>query len=151
MGSLAANSFTRSAYRSVFSECSHELMPGLIIAIWNTEQQHSMLPSPIDDNTFIIHISMTGWSSIMHQSTPPWATFEQVLYELQTKTNWIYISPTTFHTYPQYKTSSKSVQQFLVMKCRWTQAHLYVFTSCTMGKEHTKSCVLCNNYTHFQI
>lgn len=33
VGSVAANSFTRSAYLSVFNECSQELIPGLIIAI----------------------------------------------------------------------------------------------------------------------
>jgi hypothetical protein len=42
MGSLAASSFTRSAYRSVLRECSHELMPGLIIAIYNPEWKHSV-------------------------------------------------------------------------------------------------------------
>lgn len=36
VGSLAASSLTRSAYLSVFKECSHELMPGLIIAICNS-------------------------------------------------------------------------------------------------------------------
>lgn len=33
VGSDAYNSFTRSAYRSVFSECSHEPSPGLMVAI----------------------------------------------------------------------------------------------------------------------
>jgi len=43
MGSLAASSLTRSAYLSVFRECSHELMPGLIIAICNsTDHDHSI-------------------------------------------------------------------------------------------------------------
>ena len=43
MGSLAASSLTRSAYLSVFRECSHELMPGLIIAICNsTDCDHSI-------------------------------------------------------------------------------------------------------------
>jgi hypothetical protein len=41
---LAASSLTRSAYLSVFRECSHELMPGLIIAICNsTDCDHSIL------------------------------------------------------------------------------------------------------------
>jgi hypothetical protein len=34
VGSRAASSLTRSAYLRVLSECSHELSPGLIIAIW---------------------------------------------------------------------------------------------------------------------
>lgn len=33
VGSVAANSFTRSAYLKVFNECSQELIPGLIMAI----------------------------------------------------------------------------------------------------------------------
>ena len=40
MGSLAASSLTRSAYLNVFRECSHELMPGLIIAICNSTDCH---------------------------------------------------------------------------------------------------------------
>jgi hypothetical protein len=35
----------------VFSEYSHELMPGLIIAIWNIEQQQSLSVSPGDNYT----------------------------------------------------------------------------------------------------
>jgi hypothetical protein len=77
-GSLAASSFTRSAYRSVFSECSHELMPGLIIAICNPEQHHHHYLMAM------IFITMKGISDMLNE-------FSAFIFSVEVKTGETYI------------------------------------------------------------
>ena len=51
-GSVAASSFTRSAYLRVFNECSQELIPGLIIAIWGRRKRTFILNKDISWSVF---------------------------------------------------------------------------------------------------
>jgi hypothetical protein len=68
---LAASSLTRSAYLSVFRECSHELMPGLIIAICNSKDcDHSTSCWQfLETDRYHIQFSETHICTSRHTST----------------------------------------------------------------------------------